>query len=80
MLIALVIPVERRVAAPVLPLLTLTSRTVVIASLIGFIANVAMFGLLVYLPTYLQVVDGVSATLSGIGNPGCQNLLRSRVA
>ncbi|GLY70199.1 MDR family MFS transporter [Amycolatopsis taiwanensis] len=65
-LIALVIPVERRAAAPVLPLSMLTSRTVAIASVIGFIANVAMFSVLVYLPTYLQVVDGVSATLSGV--------------
>ncbi|MFD4250160.1 MDR family MFS transporter [Amycolatopsis thermoflava] len=65
-LIALVIPVERRAAAPVLPLSMLTSRTVVIASVVGFAANVAMFSVLVYLPTYLQVVDGVSATLSGV--------------
>ncbi|HET6503122.1 MAG TPA: MDR family MFS transporter [Amycolatopsis sp.] len=65
-LIALVIPVERRAKAPVLPLSMLTSRTVVIASLIGFIANVAMFAVLVYLPTWLQLVEGVSATLSGV--------------
>ncbi|GAA5153758.1 MFS transporter [Amycolatopsis dongchuanensis] len=65
-LIALVVPVERRAAAPVLPLSLFTSRTVVLASVIGFVANVAMFSVLVYLPTYLQVVDGVSATLSGV--------------
>ncbi|WP_435068864.1 MDR family MFS transporter [Amycolatopsis thermoflava] len=65
-LIALVLPVERRAVAPVLPLSMLTSRTVVIASVVGFAANVAMFSVLVYLPTYLQVVDGVSATLSGV--------------
>ena len=65
-LIALVIPVERRAAAPVLPLSMFASRTVMIASLIGFLANVAMFSVLVYLPTYLQVADGVSATLSGV--------------
>ncbi|MEV4146182.1 MDR family MFS transporter [Amycolatopsis sp. NPDC049691] len=65
-LAVLVIPVERRAAAPVLPLSMFASRTVVIASLVGFIANVAMFGVLVYLPTYLQVADGVSATLSGV--------------
>jgi EmrB/QacA subfamily drug resistance transporter len=65
-LIGLVVPVERRAAAPVLPLTMFASRTVVIAALVGFIANVAMFSALVYLPTYLQVVDGVSATLSGV--------------
>ncbi|MEU6343236.1 MDR family MFS transporter [Streptomyces sp. NPDC046977] len=65
-LAALLVPVERRAAAPVLPLPMLTSRTVVLSSLIGFVANAAMFSVLVYLPTYLQIVDGVSATLSGI--------------
>ncbi|WP_410667638.1 MDR family MFS transporter [Amycolatopsis sp. cmx-4-68] len=65
-LIGLVVPVERRAAAPVLPLSMFASRTVVVAALVGFAANVAMFSALVYLPTYLQVVDGVSATLSGV--------------
>ncbi|WP_428957165.1 MDR family MFS transporter [Streptomyces sp. cg35] len=65
-LAGLVVPVERRAAAPVLPLSMLTSRTVVLTSLIGFVANAAMFSVLVYLPTYLQIVDGVSATLSGL--------------
>ncbi|MGK3201273.1 MDR family MFS transporter [Amycolatopsis sp. MEPSY49] len=65
-LAVLVIPVERRAAAPVLPLSMFASRTVVLASLVGFVANVAMFSVLVYLPTYLQVADGVSATLSGV--------------
>ncbi|WP_194280750.1 MDR family MFS transporter [Streptomyces fagopyri] len=58
--------VERRAAAPVLPLTMLASRTVVLGSLIGFVANAAMFSVLVYLPTYLQIVHGVSATLSGV--------------
>ncbi|MDQ7809496.1 MDR family MFS transporter [Amycolatopsis sp. A133] len=65
-LIGLVVPVERRAAAPVLPPAMFASRTVVITALVGFIANVAMFSALIYLPTYLQVVDGVSATLSGV--------------
>ncbi|MGW5175337.1 MDR family MFS transporter [Streptomyces sp. NPDC004082] len=65
-LAALLVPVERRAAAPVLPPAMLGSRTVVFSSLIGFFANAAMFAVLVYLPTYLQIVHGVSATLSGI--------------
>jgi EmrB/QacA subfamily drug resistance transporter len=63
---ALLVPVERRASAPVLPLSMLRSRTVVFGSLIGFAGNVAMFSVLVYLPTYLQVVHSVSATLSGV--------------
>ncbi|MEE4547010.1 MDR family MFS transporter [Streptomyces sp. V4-01] len=62
----LLLPVERRAAAPVLPPAMLGSRTVVFSSLIGFFANAAMFAVLVYLPTYLQIVHGVSATLSGV--------------
>nr|WP_265565496.1 MDR family MFS transporter [Streptomyces hygroscopicus] len=65
-LVALFKPVEQRAAAPVLPLPMLRSRTVALASAVGFIANAAMFCVLVYLPTYLQVVHGVSATLSGV--------------
>ncbi|MGW7622621.1 MDR family MFS transporter [Streptomyces antimycoticus] len=65
-LAVLLVPVERRAAAPVLPTAMLASRTVVFSSLIGFFANAAMFAVLVYLPTYLQIVHGVSATLSGI--------------
>ncbi|MEU5045394.1 MDR family MFS transporter [Streptomyces griseorubiginosus] len=60
------VPVERRAAAPVLPPAMFASRTVVFSSLIAFFANAAMFSVLVYLPTYLQIVHGVSATLSGI--------------
>ncbi|MCD0483520.1 MFS transporter [Streptacidiphilus sp. ASG 303] len=65
-LAAALVPVERRATAPVLPPAVLGSRTVVFSSLIGFLANAAMFAALVYLPTYLQIVHGVSATLSGI--------------
>ncbi|MFD8565685.1 MDR family MFS transporter [Streptomyces sp. NPDC059639] len=65
-LAALLVPVERRAAAPVLPPAMFASRTVVVSALIGFVANAAMFAVLVYLPTYLQIVHGVSATLSGI--------------
>ncbi|WP_078868168.1 MDR family MFS transporter [Streptomyces sp. NRRL F-5727] len=65
-LAALLVPVERRVAAPVLPPAMLGSRTVVFSSLVGFFANAAMFAVLIYLPTYLQIVHGVSATLSGV--------------
>ncbi|MFD6534601.1 MDR family MFS transporter [Streptomyces sp. NPDC060184] len=65
-LAALLLPVERRADAPVLPPAMLGSRTVVFSSLIGFFANAAMFAVLVYLPTYLQIVHGVSATLSGV--------------
>ncbi|MEV5143748.1 MDR family MFS transporter [Streptomyces sp. NPDC052727] len=57
---------ERRAAEPVLPLKLFRIRTFTLAAVISFIVGFAMFGALTYLPTFLQVVHGVSPTLSGI--------------
>jgi MFS family permease len=37
-----------------------------VANAAGFIVGVAMFGAIIYLPVYLQVVRGVSPTVSGL--------------
>ncbi|MFJ6798695.1 DHA2 family efflux MFS transporter permease subunit [Streptomyces sp. NPDC091268] len=58
--------VERRAAEPVLPLDLFRVRTFTLCSLISFIIGFAMFGAMVYLPTFLQVVQGVSPTMSGV--------------
>ncbi|MDJ0385879.1 MDR family MFS transporter [Streptomyces sp. G-G2] len=58
--------VERRAAEPVLPLGLFRIRTFTLCSLISFIVGFAMFGAMVYLPTFLQVVQGVSPTMSGV--------------
>ncbi|AYN41575.1 DHA2 family efflux MFS transporter permease subunit [Streptomyces dangxiongensis] len=58
--------VERRAAEPVLPLGLFRVRTFTLAALISFIVGFAMFGAMTYLPTFLQVVHGVSPTLSGV--------------
>ncbi|MPY49655.1 MFS transporter [Streptomyces sp. K1PN6] len=57
---------ERRAAEPVLPLKLFRVRTFTLAAVISFVVGFAMFGALTYLPTYLQVVRGVSPTLSGV--------------
>jgi EmrB/QacA subfamily drug resistance transporter len=57
---------ERRAAEPVLPLHLLRNRVFSSASAIGFVVGFAMFGALAYLPQYMQVVRGVSPTLSGL--------------
>ncbi|WP_307827480.1 MDR family MFS transporter [Planomonospora sp. ID82291] len=57
---------ERRAPEPVLPLHLFTLRVFNVASLIGFIVGLAMFGSLTYLPLFLQVVQGVSPTMSGL--------------
>jgi len=57
---------ERRASEPVLPLRLFTSRVFWVASAVGFIAGFAMFGALTFIPLFLQVVHGVSPTLSGV--------------
>ncbi|MGW4163015.1 DHA2 family efflux MFS transporter permease subunit [Streptomyces sp. NPDC004788] len=58
--------VERRAAEPVLPLKLFRIRTFSLVAVISFIVGFAMFGAMTYLPTFLQVVQGVSPTMSGV--------------
>ncbi|MDT0454035.1 MFS transporter [Streptomyces hesseae] len=58
--------VEHRAAEPVLPLGLFRIRTFTLCSVIGFVVGFAMFGSMTYLPTFLQVVHGVTPTLSGV--------------
>ncbi|MFG2978809.1 DHA2 family efflux MFS transporter permease subunit [Streptomyces sp. NPDC048331] len=58
--------VERRATEPVLPLGLFRIRTFTLCSAISFVVGFAMFGAMVYLPTFLQVVQGVSPTMSGV--------------
>ncbi|MFK0110697.1 DHA2 family efflux MFS transporter permease subunit [Streptomyces sp. NPDC091217] len=58
--------VERRAAEPVLPLKLFRIRTFALSSAISFVIGFAMFGAMTYLPTFLQIVRGVSPTMSGV--------------
>ncbi|MFF7698600.1 DHA2 family efflux MFS transporter permease subunit [Streptomyces lydicus] len=60
------VAIERRAAEPVLPLRLFRLRTFTLTSVIGFVIGFAMFGSMTYLPTFLQVVQGVSPTMSGV--------------
>ncbi|CAM5285797.1 MDR family MFS transporter [Streptomyces griseorubiginosus] len=60
------VAVERRAAEPVLPLKLFRIRTFALSAVISFIVGFAMFGAMTYLPTFLQVVQGVSPTMSGV--------------
>ncbi|GGS43665.1 MDR family MFS transporter [Streptomyces cinerochromogenes] len=60
------VAVERRAAEPVLPLKLFGIRTFSLAAVISFVVGFAMFGAMTYLPTFLQVVHGISPTLSGV--------------
>jgi EmrB/QacA subfamily drug resistance transporter len=56
----------RRAAEPVLPLRLFGNRVFTVASAIGFVAGFALFGSVAFLPLFLQVVRGVSPTISGV--------------
>jgi EmrB/QacA subfamily drug resistance transporter len=57
---------ESKAAEPILPLTLFKNHTVSLTSLLGFIIGAGMFGAIVMLPLYLQVVKGNSATTSGL--------------
>ncbi|MFD5871005.1 DHA2 family efflux MFS transporter permease subunit [Streptomyces sp. NPDC060322] len=57
---------ERRAAEPVLPLKLFRMRTFSLVAAISFVIGFAMFGAMTYLPTFLQVVHGITPTLSGV--------------
>ena len=58
--------VETRAAEPIIPLWLFKNRTFTATSAVGFIIGFAMFGAIIYLPLYLQIVHGASPTLSGL--------------
>jgi len=57
---------ERRAAEPILPLQLFRSRTFLVCTAVGMLAMAAMFGAMGYLPTYMQMVYGLSPTQSGL--------------
>ncbi|MGH8925230.1 MAG: MDR family MFS transporter [Acidimicrobiia bacterium] len=57
---------ERRAVEPILPPRLFRNRTFALTSASGFIIGLAMFGGIVFLPLFLQVVVGASATNSGL--------------
>ena len=57
---------ERRAVEPILPYEVMTNRTFVLATLMSMLCMGAMFGATLYLPTYLQMGYGYSATVSGL--------------
>jgi EmrB/QacA subfamily drug resistance transporter len=65
-LLAAFIAVERRVAEPVLPPYLFRNRVFTVATATMFIVGLAMFGGIIYLPLFLQVVTGRSATNAGL--------------
>jgi EmrB/QacA subfamily drug resistance transporter len=57
---------ERFAAEPVIPLRLFRDAVFNVSGLVGLVIGVALFGAASYLPTFLQMVDGASATESGL--------------
>ncbi|WP_405905843.1 MFS transporter [Streptomyces sp. NBC_00828] len=57
---------EHFAAEPLIPLRLFRDGVFNITALVGLIIGVALFGAASYLPTFLQMVDGASATESGL--------------
>ena len=65
-LLGLFLVQESRAEEPILPLRLFRNRVYTLTSAAGFIVGLAMFGGIIFLPLFLQVVTGVSATSSGL--------------
>jgi EmrB/QacA subfamily drug resistance transporter len=65
-LVVIFVFVERRAVEPVLPLHLFSIRAFSVTSAVGFIVGFAMFGAIVYLPVFFQIVHGDSPTISGL--------------
>ncbi|AUG82112.1 MFS transporter [Kitasatospora sp. MMS16-BH015] len=57
---------ESRAAEPTLPLRLFRNPVFTVCSVLSFIVGFAMLGAMTFLPTFLQYVDGVNATESGL--------------
>ena len=57
---------ETRAREPMLPMRLFGNPVFTVCSILSFIVGFAMLGAMTYLPSYLQYVDGDSATISGV--------------
>ncbi|SON63050.1 Multidrug resistance protein 3 [Mycobacterium simulans] len=58
--------VENRASEPILPMRLFRSPVFTVCCVLAFVVGFAMLGAMTFLPTYMQYVDGVSATTSGL--------------
>jgi hypothetical protein len=66
LLLALFVWQENRAVEPLLPLALFRSRVFDVANAMGFTIGMAMFGAIVFIPLFLQLVYGASPTSSGL--------------
>jgi len=66
LMLALFIAQERRASEPILPLRLFRNDVFTVSSLASLVVGLAMFGAIIFLPQYLQIVRGKSPTTSGL--------------
>ncbi|MER5253522.1 MULTISPECIES: MFS transporter [unclassified Streptomyces] len=64
--VVLFVVAERFAAEPIIPLRLFRDSVFNVTGLVGVVVGIALFGAASYLPTFLQMVDGASATESGL--------------
>ncbi|MFJ8647625.1 MDR family MFS transporter [Streptomyces sp. NPDC093546] len=64
--LALFCVAETRAVDPMLPMRLFGNPVFTVCSVLSFIVGFAMLGAMIFLPSYLQYVDGDSATVSGV--------------
>ncbi|MER6074148.1 MFS transporter [Streptomyces sp. NPDC001817] len=64
--VVLFLVAERFAAEPLIPLRLFRDSVFNVSALVGLVIGIALFGAASYLPTFLQMVDGASATGSGL--------------
>ena len=57
---------ERRAAEPIIPMGLFRNRNFVLCSVTGLFLNISFMGALNYLPTFFQIVDGLSPEVAGL--------------
>ena len=58
--------IERRAAEPIIPLRLFRNQVFSVGNAFAFLAGIAMFGTIIFLPVYLQAVKGFTPTQSGL--------------
>jgi EmrB/QacA subfamily drug resistance transporter len=64
--LAAFVRVELQATEPVLPIRLFGNPVFAVCCVLSFVVGFAMLGALTFLPTFMQFVDGVSATVSGL--------------
>ncbi|GEE03470.1 MFS transporter [Gordonia spumicola] len=60
------VAVEKRAQMPIIPMHLFANRNFTLVTIAALLVGITMFGALGYMPTYIQMVTGVDATVAGL--------------